>query len=344
MRKLSFWQKWLLHSLLLWLIVNISAILFYGYKIVLDNNRINTEGKSIRAVSLWDKLISYNFYQATPLLILLIVLLVEVNHHFLFKRKTWIFITGSILTGFIAASLLSLYKWLVNGFRLPLLNESLLIIASYAFVYPLLLEFINKRVFKSERLYEQSRAELNALKAQINPHFLFNTLNSLYGMALLENASNTASGIEQLAGLMRYVLNETAADFVPVTYEINFLEEYLQLQRMRLPELNNKQVINSITYDNQPAVIAPLLLLPFVENAFKYGLSIDNKCYINFTLSIKDRQLEMHLKNSIVHNNKGAGTGIENAKKRLTFLYPNKHKLEISQSVHEYSVLLHLQL
>ncbi len=338
-KKLSFWQKWLLHSVLIWGIINLTGIITYLYY-------TNALGITIKNYSLWDRFVNLNLHQATPLLILLVLLLVELNHYFFYKKSTWIFIAGSLGTGIAGTALLWLFNRIQHGPGYPQgsLSEPFWFIAGYAFVYPVVLEFIGKRIFKAERLYEKSQAELHALKEQIQPHFLFNTLNSIYGSALAEQATATASSIEKLSGLMRYVLNETAADFVPVQQEIVFMEEYIALQRIRLPENINRHVVTNIRYEQPSCMIAPLILLPFIENAFKYGLSINHDCYMDLQLSVSKCHLDMTIRNSIAGNQEGTGTGISNAKKRLLLLYPGKHTLKTNRNKNQYTVQLGIQL
>lgn len=134
---------------------------------------------------------------------------------------------------------------------------------------------------------------------------------------------------------MRYVLTEAQQDTTNIQNELDFLEDYLQLQRMRLPERPNIILETNIAYDGQPAQIAPLLLIPFLENAFKYGISLDHPCSVRLNLEVKERQLDFTLENQLLPDrqaDKGAGTGMAHVRKRLALLYPQRHQLAISQN------------
>ena len=133
---------------------------------------------------------------------------------------------------------------------------------------------------------EKSTAELNSLKQQINPHFLFNTLNSLYALGIEEKSKKTADGIAKLGTLMRYNLNDAQKELIPLSKEINYIKEYIELQELRLTN-NNKLTINILESGIDDYQIAPLLLIPFIENAFKYGVSATEKTKIDLKIKIE---------------------------------------------------------
>ena len=206
--------------------------------------------------------------------------------------------------------------------------------------------------FRTKRLQillmkEKSEAELSMLKAQINPHFLFNALNTIYNEAHREHNENTASLIEKLSGILRFSVEESNSQFITVEREISFLEQYLVLQKARLPDRPNIKINYNINDDEQPAKIAPFLLIPFLENAFQYGISMDKNCFIDFILTIENSQLLFKITNSNFAKNtlkKGLSTGIQNVQKRLDLQYKNKYKLLINKSLDIFEVELKIDL
>jgi sensor histidine kinase YesM len=183
--------------------------------------------------------------------------------------------------------------------------------------------------------------ELKFLKSQIHPHFLFNTLNTIYGFAL-KKADETPEMILKLSGLLDYILYQLNKPAVLLTDELKHIENYISLEKMRFGDaldinLTSTQAIT--TYE-----LAPMLLIPFVENAFKHGAVIDDVLTINMEVKTTGNKLEFELRNSI--NDKqiqSNGIGLKNIKKRLEILYPSKHHLEITQTKNEFQVLLILE-
>ena len=194
---------------------------------------------------------------------------------------------------------------------------------------------------------QKTEAELTALKAQVNPHFLFNALNTIYNEAQRAENESVADLIQQLAGLMRYTLEESNRPFTPVENELQFLEKYVALQRARLPQTDNLRLTIRLESDGQPASIAPLLLIPFVENAFQYGISLTQPSYIDIKVVIENRQLNMRVANSCLPGGSvksGSGTGIANARQRLARTYAARHDLRIVQTDVSFIVQLHIDL
>lgn len=202
-----------------------------------------------------------------------------------------------------------------------------------------------KQSLKQEKLI----AELNFLKSQINPHFLFNVLNMAFSSATCNGDEKTADIIEKLSGLMRYMLYESNVDRVNLEKEVEFLNNYIKLQKMRLSsDIStevNFQVIGNISRNQ----IAPLILIPFIENAFKYGISLDQPGEILILLSINGDSLEFNVQNKIhlsarAVDKKNSGIGLVNVRKRLDLLYPGKHSLTVENDGSLFSVNLLLTL
>ncbi|MEM9858044.1 MAG: histidine kinase [Bacteroidota bacterium] len=186
--------------------------------------------------------------------------------------------------------------------------------------------------------------ELAFLKAQVDPHFLFNTLNSLYALALEENSDQTADGIIKLSTLMRYNLHDSQSEKIPVKKEIDYIEKYIALQRLRASEKN--KISFQIKGSDNGSEIVPMLLIPFVENAFKYGLNPIEDTFIDITIELAGTTLLLTAKNSIVKKTafEKSGVGIINVKKRLDLLCPGAYSLTINENDNTYHVRLELKL
>ncbi|MBO9564906.1 MAG: histidine kinase [Niastella sp.] len=192
----------------------------------------------------------------------------------------------------------------------------------------------------------KSRADLQFLRSQINPHFLFNALNTLYGTALREKATDTATGIQQLGDMMRFMLHENHLDFIPMHKEIEYLQHYISLQKLRIqhsPEIFIEDVIQEELCNHQ---IAPMLLIPFVENAFKHGISLREPSWIRISLVCGEKQLKFSVHNS-VHprpendpEKERSGIGLQNVIGRLKLVYPGRHTIHINHSAQEFTVEL----
>jgi LytS/YehU family sensor histidine kinase len=190
---------------------------------------------------------------------------------------------------------------------------------------------------------EKLATELSFLRSQINPHFLFNTLNNIYSLALVKSDA-TANAVLKLSAIMRYVLNETKHDSVALGQEIEFMKHYIELQKMRL---TNKVLIEFLTEGEvEGKKIAPLILIPFVENAFKYGISTKENSSILFTVKTDERGIQFTSKNThipgIQANGEQTGIGLKNTKRRLELLYPDRHSLTVDNENNEF--IVHLTL
>ena len=202
-----------------------------------------------------------------------------------------------------------------------------------------------KREAEIEKL--QRETEINSLKAQLNPHFLFNSLNTIYSSALTEKDTSTAQLVQQLSGILRHSVEEVQQEKTDIQKEMAFIEKYVALQRARLPEHPNVSIQSQFYWDEEPAEIAPLLLIPFVENAFQYGVSIDEPSFVNVDLRVEDRKLHLNVKNSITthhEDRKGAGTGLKNAEKRLALLYPDRYTLRCDPQKDTFELHLTIEL
>jgi len=177
---------------------------------------------------------------------------------------------------------------------------------------------------------DKANAELSFLKAQINPHFLFNTLNNIYSLALIKS-ENVADAIMKLSNLMRYVTDDVNEDFVLLEKELDSIRNYISLQRLRL---GKKSEIEFLTEGNTDGkMIAPLILMPFVENAFKHGISSALLSNIFNKLEVAENHIVFYTENRLFttqRNTERTGIGITNTKKRLAQIYPGKYELDIA--------------
>jgi hypothetical protein len=212
---------------------------------------------------------------------------------------------------------------------------------------------INNRWQEAER--QKRAAELSFLKAQINPHFLFNTLNSIYALAVKQSAM-TAPAIVKLSGLMRYVITDAQTETVSLDKEIAYVVNYCELQRIRLGATATIILSDvATTIGANALVIAPLVLIPFVENAFKYGVNPETDSPVTITIELHGTST-LHLK---THNRKvhkmllqdvsqdaplSSGVGIANVRTRLAMMYADCHSLEIAETDTDYSVHLIIEL
>jgi two-component system LytT family sensor kinase len=217
--------------------------------------------------------------------------------------------------------------------------------------------FIYKNRFARETELQQlktelgtSTANLDFLKSQINPHFLFNALNTLYGTAIQENAMRTGEGIQKLGDMMRFMLEENLQDKIPLNREMDYIKNYLSLQKLRIGGADNVRVEEEVDEQVNALSITPMLLIPIIENAFKHGVSLREPSHIKVSLKLEGNVLYFDVYNSI-HRLKEddpernhRGIGLQNVKSRLEHHYPHKHELIIRENLDEYFVHLTIQL
>jgi len=204
---------------------------------------------------------------------------------------------------------------------------------------------LQKKLLEKEK--QRTETELKALKAQINPHFFFNTLNNIYSMALNKD-ERLPDTVLQLSDLMRYFLYESNDNFIPLTMELAVIDKYIALQKLRSNEKLKIELLKEGEVADQK--IAPLLLITFLENAFKHGAKgTSEKTFIRLLIQVQQNQL-----NFILENNPGVvdevetiskkGVGLENLKRQLELLYPDNHKLSIEKKDDCFVVQLQLNL
>lgn len=202
---------------------------------------------------------------------------------------------------------------------------------------------INSRWRETEQ--EKTVAELSYLKAQINPHFLFNTLNSIYSLAIVESPA-TADALVKLSAFLRYVIQESQKNLVSLQNELGYIAQYIDLQKLRLGD--TAVVDFRVQGTASGKQIVPLLLISFIENAFKYGVSPEEPSSIQIAITILDRTLSCHIFNKKVRVYQptavASGIGLTNTKARLAIQYPGRHQLVIQDLPDSFTVDLSLTL
>lgn len=287
----------------------------------------------------------------TLFVILLLAPAIYINNLFilpLFRKRTLVFfllfIGNTLLFSMIAIFFITLFENQTFEWRMLFNFLGIMILAlSFGSTIKIARDSFTRRQHEKE-------AELKLLKAQLNPHFLFNTLNNLYGLSVLK--SDKLPGLMlKLSELLRYSLYETKETLVPLKKEIQYLKNYISLEKIRLEETTTIQFTQTDNLDSQE--IAPMLLIVFVENAFKHlTISAEAKSRVVVSIKVEDGKLTFLCENTNA-NAHGAeenleigenGIGLLNAKKRLNLMYPERHSLRITENSKTYNVELVIDL
>lgn len=220
-----------------------------------------------------------------------------------------------------------------------------LTVAGFAVAIKLIKYWYLKKIENEQLEKEKLRGELEILKAQVHPHFMFNTLNSIYALSL-KKSDETSAAILKLSQLMRYILTECKQSSVDLAKEVEILQHYIELEKSRF--YNRMDMTINIRGDLTRDRIAPLVLLPFVENSFKHGVNeMIEQAWISLDLEVSDHQLRFKLINGRaegpVHPD-SVQVGLQNVKKRIGLLYPKAHELRITEDADTFVVSLVLQL
>lgn len=298
---------------------------------------------SLEEVSHIQYVINRNWLSTVSLLLVFYVnYFIFVDHYFFKSKKVMFYFLNLLLIiglFFLVKHILKLnpFNPIANGVRLREVRSNT--VASIQLILPMVLGIgmcvglkINKRWNKNELLLQRVKqtqldAEIKYLRYQVQPHFLFNTLNNIY--SLIDSSPNKAkNSIHGLSKMMRYLLHDATTNKVPLAKEIDFLERYIDLMRLRVS--SNLTLEKKFPILNQPIQIAPLLLISFIENAFKHGIDAVQPSHIKIDLSIEKDEIYFYVKNSSFPQKEkmtDSGIGLENLQKRLELLYPNKFKL-----------------
>ncbi len=278
--------------------------------------------------------------------------------HFLQKGKSGIQLLSVLATSAVLTPIKSVILFFVTSsnvlYQSKVLENQLYTFLSLAFVgvsasiYRIILEWFFQQNLKNEQEKQRLQSELEFLKSQINPHFLFNTLNSLYALTL-KKSDQSPSIVLKLSEMLRYMLYECNVNLVLLYNELNYIENYISLERIRYgkkPDIKFK-----IKGDIENLFIAPLLLMPFIENAFKHGINNQYDAgYVHISIQVNEGSLKLEVINSNSGKinsdveSKAGGIGLLNVKRRLDILYPDDYFLKVDDQKDYYRVELKLKL
>lgn len=219
------------------------------------------------------------------------------------------------------------------------------VVAAFSFAVGTLAELYRQIVERQAAEHERRKAELALYKVQINPHFLFNTLNTLYGL-MLTDVSRAETAFMQFMDLTKYMYTNAEKDKVPLRAEIDYIRQYIELQKNRMNDRTHVHFSVEKRNERPDAAIAPMILITFVENALKYGVSSHVRSDIFIGLALDGDWLHFTTRNPVVvrPSAEKSGFGIVNCRKRLDLLYPGRYTLEIREQADEYRVTLDLKL
>ena len=261
-----------------------------------------------------------------------------------------ILVSGAVFSIFFALAFLTNFKFE----KMTVLSKSsIFIITSICLVVIVVSAFkLLKLSLKQSKNYAELEAkileaqlklkeqELKYLKMQIHPHFLFNTLNTMYGFAL-KKADETPDMILKLSNLLDYLLYQTEKPFVLISEEVAHIDDYIALEKMRFN--NTLDIVMDVQLESKHTTIAPMLLLPFIENSFKHGSIINGVLKIDIQIITSLEYIHFRIKNSNTERiSKGHGIGLENIKKRLELLYPAAYQLSVKDHTDAFEIDLQL--
>ncbi|QHT66674.1 sensor histidine kinase [Rhodocytophaga rosea] len=278
---------------------------------------------------------------------------------FLAGKNVWKYLLGFLAVFmFFIASRLYLERWLIDGYTYqekylytPRFIVQISAVALFIAIFVAMLRFAEQwfelEARKKEVENEKLMAELNFLKAQINPHFLFNTLNNLYYLAFTQSP-NTTEVIAKLSQMMRYMIYDSNHPKVMLSKEIEYMQNYISLEKLRL----NNQIPICFKIEGSPdqILIAPLIFITFLENAFKHGVSNNQSgSWVKISICINGKECVYKVENSKISSNGQAhtgksGIGLQNVQRRLALSYPGKYELKTNDLPDRYSIQLNLLL
>lgn len=270
----------------------------------------------------------------------------------LITKKTWWLYPPALVLLVVSSYYLKLFllEWIWPGFRLTADNKAFIVYPPVPFLlasifYRVIADRIRYEKTEKERKAERLGAELKFLRSQISPHFLFNTLTTMVSLAR-KKSDQLEPGLLKLSDLLRYMLYESNEEKFPIEKEIQYLKNYIELQQLRFADHTDIRL--SISQEPSACTIEPMLLIPFVENAFKHGIGLVAQPFIHITIELRQQQLLFRVVNNYNKQNQAkdssSGIGLKNVQDRLALLYPRKHRLTITEQDNLYSVQLNLTL
>jgi LytS/YehU family sensor histidine kinase len=235
--------------------------------------------------------------------------------------------------------MLNIHEWFYAGLRLSIIS------GAYAILIKFAIDWFDTQKLKAELVNQTQSSELALLRSQVNPHFLFNTLNNIYSL-VCKNSPDAPEAIMKLSSIMRYMLYDANTEVVLLEKEIEYLESFIELQKLRIRYKDFVELRIEGEVGNK--TIAPMLLIPFVENAFKHGSKSGTLPGIRIHLVTTPYQLLFEVTNHLKKNllplkDNSGGIGLQNIKRRLEILYPGRYVLETTQENDLYKVKLLIQ-
>lgn len=219
------------------------------------------------------------------------------------------------------------------------------VVAAFCFAVGTLAELYRRTIERQAAEHEQRKAELALYKVQINPHFLFNTLNTLYGL-MLTDVARAETAFMQFMDMTKYMYTNADKDRVPLRSEIDYIRQYIELQKNRMNDHTHVHLSIESRNERPDTVIAPMLLITFVENAFKYGVSAHQRSDIFIGIETDGDNLHFATRNPVIVRPAGeqSGFGIANCRRRLELLYPGRYMLTTREEENDYRVTLDIKL
>ena len=238
-----------------------------------------------------------------------------------------------------AKEMTNLHEWFYSGLRLSVIS------GAYAILIKFAIDWFDTQKLKAELVNQTQTSELALLRSQVNPHFLFNTLNNIYSL-VCKKSPDAPEAIMKLSSIMRYMLYDANTDVVLLEKEIEYLESFIELQKLRIRNTDFVELRIEGPIENK--TIAPMLLIPFVENAFKHGSKTGPLPGIRIHLTASSHLILFEVSNNVKKNVIGTkdtigGIGLQNIKRRLEILYPGKYTLETNQDNDLYRIKLLIQ-
>ena len=218
-----------------------------------------------------------------------------------------------------------------------------LVVSGFSLVIDLIFELFKQVLAMKELETAKNKAELALYKAQIDPHFMFNSLNTIYGM-IVNGSDRTEEAFVKFSDILKYTYDSTGQDFVDMERELDYIGNFMDFQSIRCG--GHTKVEWDCEVDDVSARIPPMILITFVENAFKYGASPTKDCIIRIRTKVSEGRLLFETENSVIRKPESvkSGIGIENCRQRLNLLYPDRHVLEVYQENDIYKVRLTIEL
>ena len=235
-----------------------------------------------------------------------------------------------------------------KSYDFPILPVDL-VVYTLGILYGLSREWVRKYRLESKLAQEKMKADIDFLRSQINPHFFFNALNNIYAITQRNKDQEAGKALVKLSELMRYVIYDSNVNEISLTRELEHVDNYLEVGRLKYSKDDKFDIRLRKQGYFRDYKIAPLLLIPFVENAFKHGISSKGTGYIHIDVYMKDDELNFRIENPILRKGeslkKHPGVGLENVKKRLHLLYPGRHFLKIwdSEGIFLVELLINLE-